>query len=430
MPAQDVRIMANTILVGAQWGDEGKGKIIDVLTEEADIVVRSQGGNNAGHTVYVAGQKHVLHLVPSGILRPNKTCIIGNGVVIDPVSLVEELDGLLKFGVKLDGHFFISETAHLVFPYHRMLDEQRETLKGKNKIGTTKRGIGPAYGDKAARTGIRMIDLVNPAKFEILLELRLKEANEVLKAFGAQPLSFKEVLAAYLKAGDRLKPFVTDTVVMLHEANKRKAKILFEGAQGTFLDIDHGTYPFVTSSNTTAGGACTGSGVPPNLIDRVVGVAKAYTTRVGEGPLPTENAEIADMLHGMGREFGATTGRPRRCGWFDSVATRQATMINGIDELSITNLDGLDTLKTIKVAVAYEVDGRRVEHVPNDIDQFAKCVPVYEEFPGWQTPTNEVKTWNELPASARSYLEAIAKLSGTKLTIVSIGPGREQTIML
>lgn len=422
--------MANTILVGAQWGDEGKGKIIDVLTEQADVVVRSQGGNNAGHTVYVGGQKYVLHLVPSGILRSRKTCIIGNGVVIDPISLVTELDGLEKFGVKLKGHFFISETAHLVLPYHRLLDEQRELLKGKNKIGTTKRGIGPAYGDKAARTGLRMIDLVNAERFERLLALRIKEQNGVLKAFGAKPLSFKAVLAEYRAAGDRLKPFVTDTVVQLHQAAQRGASVLFEGAQGTFLDIDHGTYPFVTSSNTTAGGACTGSGFPPNRIDRVVGVVKAYTTRVGEGPLPSENSEIADMLHNMGREFGATTGRPRRCGWFDSVATRHAGIINGIDELAVTNLDGLDTLETIKVAVAYKVGNQKFDHLPNDIELLAQCEPVYKAFPGWQKPTHEAREWNQLPPKARAYLKAIAELSNAKLTIASVGPGREQTIFL
>jgi adenylosuccinate synthase len=422
--------MANTILVGAQWGDEGKGKIIDVLTEQADIVVRTQGGNNAGHTVYIGKQKYVLHLIPSGILRPRKTCVIGNGVVIDPVSLVQEIDGLLKLNVKVDGNLFISETAHLVFPYHRELDEQRELLKGENKIGTTKRGIGPAYGDKAARTGLRMIDLVNPERFAALLKIKIAENNEVLRAFGAKSISYRQVLAAYRAAGDRLKPFVTNTVVLLDRAMRRNANILFEGAQGTFLDIDHGTYPFVTSSNTTAGGACTGSGVPPNRMDRVVGVMKAYTTRVGEGPLPTENAEIADMLHDMGREFGATTGRARRCGWFDSVATRHAVMVNGIDELAVTNLDGLDTLATIKVCIGYRIGQTRYDYVPNDIETLSKCEPVYAEFPGWLKPTHEIREWKKLPARARSYLKAIAELTGARLTIASVGPARAQTIFL
>jgi adenylosuccinate synthase len=422
--------MANTILVGAQWGDEGKGKIIDVLTEQADIVVRTQGGNNAGHTVFIGKQKYVLHLVPSGILRKRKVCVIGNGVVVDPVGLVAEIDGLLKLGVKVDGNLKLSETAHLVLPYHRELDAQRETLKGRNKIGTTKRGIGPAYGDKAARTGLRVIDLVNPARFETLLREKIKENNAVLKAFGAKPLSFKSVHAAYRAAADRLKPIVANTVVLLHEAVRQQKNILFEGAQGTFLDIDHGTYPFVTSSNTTAGGACTGSGVPPHRMDRVVGVMKAYTTRVGEGPLPTENAEIADMLHAMGREFGATTGRARRCGWFDAVATRHATMVNGIDQLAITNIDGLDSRETIKVCVGYRVGTTRYDHVPNDIEVLSKCQPVYVEFPGWQTPTDKARNWKQLPARCRAYLKAISELTGAKLFIASVGPAREQTIFL
>ena len=422
--------MANTILVGAQWGDEGKGNIIDVLTEQADVVVRTQGGNNAGHTVHIKGKKYVLHLIPSGILRPRKTCVIGNGVVVDPVSLVEEMEGLRKLGIKMDGNLFLSETAHVVFPYHRELDAQRELLKGKNKIGTTKRGIGPAYGDKAARTGLRVIDLINPERFEQQLQRKIRENNEILKAFGAKPLSFKAVLKEYRHAGDYLKPFVTNTVILLHQAVRRGDDILFEGAQGTFLDLDHGTYPFVTSSSTTAGGACTGSGIPPHRMDTVVGVMKAYTTRVGEGPLPTENAEIADMLHAMGREFGATTGRARRCGWFDSVATRHACMVNGIDQLAVTNLDGLDSVETIKVCIGYTAGGKRYDYVPNDIEVLAGCQPIYAEFPGWKTPTHQARKWKDLPAKARAYLKAVAELTGAKLAIASVGPGREQTIFI
>jgi adenylosuccinate synthase len=422
--------MANTILVGAQWGDEGKGKIIDVLTEQADVVVRTQGGNNAGHTVFIKGKKYVLHLVPSGILRPKKTCVIGNGVVVDPVSLQSEIEGLRKLGIKVDSNLALSETAHLVFPYHRELDAQRETLKGKNKIGTTKRGIGPAYGDKAARTGLRVLDLVQPERFKERLAAKIKENNEILKAFGAKPLSFKAVHDQYRAAGDYLKPFVKNTVVLLHQALRQGKEMLFEGAQGTFLDIDYGTYPFVTSSNTTAGGACTGSGIPPHRMDRVVAVMKAYTTRVGEGPLPTENAEIADMLHAMGREFGATTGRPRRCGWFDSVATRHATMVNGIDELAVTNLDGLDTVETIKVCIGYRQGGKNYDYIPSDIEVLARCEPVYAEFPGWLTPTDKARKWKDLPPKARSYLKAIAELTGANLFIASVGPGREQTIFV
>ena len=423
--------MANTILVGAQWGDEGKGKIIDVLTEQADVVVRTQGGNNAGHTVFIGKQKYVLHLIPSGILRKGKVCVIGNGVVVDPVSLVGEVKGLAKLHIKVDAdNFALSETAHVVLPYHRELDEQREILKGKNKIGTTKRGIGPAYGDKAARVGLRMIDLINPARFEEKLRIKIKENNEVLKAFGAKPLSFKKVHDAYRDAGDFLKPFVTNTVVYLHQAMQREKDILFEGAQGTFLDIDHGTYPFVTSSNTTAGGACTGSGVPPHRMDRVMGVMKAYTTRVGEGPLPTESSEIADLLHGMGREFGATTGRARRCGWFDSVATRHASMVNGIDELAVTNVDGLDTVDVIRACVGYRVGRQMLDYVPNDVELLGCCEPVYVDFPGWKQSTSKARRWKDLPPRARSYLEALAELTGAKLAIVSVGPAREQTIFL
>ena len=422
--------MANTILVGAQWGDEGKGKIIDVLTEQADVVVRYAGGNNAGHTVWVGQQKYVLHLIPSGILRPSKLCVIGNGVVVDPVGLVNEIKGLRKLKVKVGDNLIVSETAHVVFPYHRELDAHREVLKGKHKIGTTKRGIGPAYGDKAARVGLRMIDLIHPERFEEKFRRRIKENNEVLKALGAKPLSFKQVHDEYCAAAKYLKPFVANTVVLLHAAMRRGRDILFEGAQGTFLDIDHGTYPFVTSSNTTAGGACTGSGVPPHRMDRVVGVMKAYTTRVGEGPLPTENAEISDLLHGMGREFGATTGRPRRCGWFDAVAVRHSVMVNGIDEIAVTNLDGLDTVPTIKVCIGYRADGKHYDYLPADVTVLARCEAVYAEFAGWCAPTNKARKFKDLPAKARAYLKGLQDLVEARIGIVSVGPGREQTIRL
>jgi adenylosuccinate synthase len=422
--------MANTILIGAQWGDEGKGKIIDVLTAEADIVVRSQGGNNAGHTVIHRGTKYILHLIPSGILRRGKRCVIGNGVVIDPLALVSEIEGLRKLRVHIGKNLLISDCAHLVLPYHRLLDEQRELRKGHTRIGTTKRGIGPAYGDKAARTGLRMSDLMQPALFSKKLQAKVRENNSILQALGAEPSNYREVNDRYLEAGGKLRPFVTNTVVYLHRALQREKKILFEGAQGTFLDIDHGTYPFVTSSNTTAGGACTGSGVPPHRMDRVVGVMKAYTTRVGEGALPTEDAGLAHTLHEMGREFGATTGRARRCGWFDAVATRYATMINGIDELAVTNLDGLDGVDPIRVCVAYRLNGKRLEVPPCDAAQLENCEPIYRKFPGWKKSTRSAKKLSELPSEARDYVRAIAELTGAPLRIVSVGPTRNETIIL
>jgi len=422
--------MVNTILIGAQWGDEGKGKIIDVLTAEADIVVRSQGGNNAGHTVIHRGTKYILHLIPSGILRRGKRCVIGNGVVIDPVALVAEIEGLRKLGVHIGQNLLISDCAHLVLPYHRLIDEQRELRKGHTKIGTTKRGIGPAYGDKAARTGLRMSDLMQPVLFSKKLQAKVRENNSILQAFGAEPINYREVNESYLAAGRKLRPFVTNTVVYLHRALQREKKILFEGAQGTFLDIDHGTYPFVTSSNTTAGGACTGSGVPPHRMDRVVGVMKAYTTRVGEGALPTEDAGLARKLHEMGREFGATTGRARRCGWFDAVATHYAAMIKGIDELAVTNLDGLDGVDPIRVCIGYRLNGKRLDVPPSDAAQLENCEPIYREFPGWNKPTQPARKFSELPSNARSYVRAIAELTGAPLRIVSVGPTRNETIIL
>jgi adenylosuccinate synthase len=422
--------MANTILIGAQWGDEGKGKIIDVLTSKADIVVRSQGGNNAGHTVIHRGAKYILHLIPSGILRRGKICVIGNGVVIDPIALVAEIDGLRKLGITIGKNLLISDCAHLVLPYHRLLDEQRELRQGQAKIGTTKRGIGPAYGDKAARTGLRMSDLMQPIVFSKKLQAKVLENNRILQALGAKPISFREVNESYLAAGERLRPFVGNTVVYLHRALQRGKEILFEGAQGTFLDIDHGTYPYVTSSNTTAGGACTGTGVPPHRMDRVVGVMKAYTTRVGEGALPTEDRQFTARLHGLGREFGATTGRKRRCGWFDAVATRYATMINGIDELAITNLDGLDDVDPIRVCVGYRLNGKRLNVPPSDATQLTNCEPIYKEMRGWNTVTHLAKKFSQLPLAARQYVKYISELTGAKLSMVSVGPERGQTIIL
>ena len=420
--------MANTILVGAQWGDEGKGKIIDVLTSKADVIVRSQGGNNAGHTIVHGGATYILHLIPSGILRRGKVCVIGNGVVVDPIALVAEIGRLRGLGVKIGKNLLVSNCAHLVMPYHRLLDEQRELRKGRAKIGTTKRGIGPAYGDKAARTGLRVSDLMQPILFAKKLQAKIRENNSILQALGAKPINYREVHEAYLAAGEKLWPFVTNTVVYLHRALEQGKEILFEGAQGTFLDIDHGTYPYVTSSNTTAGGACTGTGVPPHRMDQVVGVMKAYTTRVGEGPLPTEDRRLAQRLHSLGREFGATTGRARRCGWFDSVATRYATMINGLDELAITNLDGLDDVDPIRICVGYRLNGKRLDVPPCDAVQLDNCEPIYEEMPGWKQSTTSAKKLSQLPLSARNYVKRLGQLTGAKISIVSVGPTRAQTI--
>jgi adenylosuccinate synthase len=423
--------MANTILIGAQWGDEGKGKIIDVLAAAADIVVRSQGGNNAGHTVIHDGGTYVLHLIPSGILRRRKVCVIGNGVVVDPIALISEMDALRQAGIKIDNrNLLISDCAHLVLPYHRALDEQRELRKGRAKIGTTKRGIGPAYGDKAARTGLRISDLMQPILFSKKLHAKIRENNSILEALGAKPINYREVNESYLAAGKKLRPFVENTVLYLHRALQRGKEILFEGAQGTFLDIDHGTYPYVTSSNTTAGGACTGTGVPPHRMDRVVGVMKAYTTRVGEGALPTEDRQLAQRLHKLGREFGATTGRARRCGWFDAVATRYATMINGIDELAITNLDGLDCVDPIRLCVGYRLNGKRLDVPPSDAVQLDNCEPIYEKMRGWNRPTTSAKHLSQLPLAARNYVKRIALLTGSRLSMVSVGPTRSQTIFL
>ena len=422
--------MPNTILVGAQWGDEGKGKIIDFLTDEADIVVRSQGGNNAGHTIVIGGEKYVLHLIPSGILRKSKTCVIANGVVLDPVALVGEIEGLRKRGVKVEKNLLISDTAHLVLPYHQALDGLRETQKGSKKIGTTKRGIGPAYADKASRTGLRTGDLLRPDVLKEKLTQRIKENNAVLKGLGAPALNAKKIINDTLAAAEVLQPFITNTVMFLHRALEMKTNMLFEGAQGTFLDIDHGTYPYVTSSNTTSGGACTGSGVPPHRIDKVMGVLKAYTTRVGEGPFTTEDDALGDRFHAMGREFGATTGRARRCGWFDAVSTRYSVILNGIDELAITNLDGLDGVESIKLCVAYRLDGKVLDFPPTDSEQLSRCEPVYIEMPGWLKSTEKAKKSSDLPPKARAYVKKIAELTGAKLSIVSIGPARAQTIRL
>lgn len=423
--------MSNTIVIGAQWGDEGKGKIVDLLTEKTDIVVRAQGGNNAGHTVISEGKQYILHLIPSGILWPGKQCVIGNGVVMDPIALLGEIDGLAEKGIEVTPeNMMISTRAHLVMPFHREMDAYREAAKGEGKIGTTKRGIGPTYGDKIDRIGFRLHDLVgDPVSFTARLSKRIADCNVLFDSVGMEHLDADEIGRDLLVAAERLAPFAADTVGFLHGAMKEGKSLLFEGAQGTYLDIDQGTYPYVTSSNTTSGGACTGSGVPPQKIDRVVGVTKAYTTRVGEGPFPTQNDTLADRFHKMGREFGATTGRKRRCGWLDLVLVRYAAMVNGFDDLAITILDGLDDCEEIPVCTHYELDGEKLLLPPASVNDFERVVPVYENLPGWQTDTTGIQNYDDLPENARAYLARIEEETETRVSMVGVGPSRDQTII-
>jgi len=423
--------MANTVLIGGQWGDEGKGRIIDLLAERADFVVRYQGGSNAGHEVHAGGQKYVLHLIPSGILHSGKVCVIGNGVVVDPIELVNEIVQLRKRGVKVSSNLKLSETAHLVMPYHKLLDERREALKGRGKIGTTKRGIGPAYGDKASRTGFRVLDLLKPRQFKERLKQRIDENNRLLRALGARTLSYEKVLRDYLRVGRFLKPFIVDSVMLVNAAIDEGRDVLFEGAQGTLLDIDFGTYPFVTSSHPTAGGACVGSGVPPGAIHEVVGVVKAYTTRVGEGPFPTEQKNgVGKQLQTIGDEFGRTTGRARRCGWFDAVVARYARMVNGITKLAITKLDVLDRMPVLKIAVAYRVGRKVLRSLPSDIEVLKRCVPIYKSYPGWLSDTTRARRFADLPKKAQTYLEAIRRETGAPIGVISVGPKRDDTIFV
>lgn len=423
--------MSKTVLIGSQWGDEGKGKIIDVLTANADWVVRYQGGNNAGHTVEIGDQKYVLHLTPSGILRESCKCVIGNGLVVDMIGLMSELQELVERGIKLDGRLFISDRAHIVLQYHKELDGAKEgKLEEGTKIGTTKRGIGPAYMDKADRTGLRLGDILE-ADFLDMVKARAEIKNEILTSMGAAPLDIETLLAEVKVAADYLRPFICDTIPLLHEAVQNDDEILFEGAQGVMLDVDFGTYPFVTSSSTGAGGAPAGSGVPPNAIDRVIGIIKAYTTRVGEGPFPTElHDEMGMHIAKVGREFGATTGRPRRCGWFDAVIARYSAMVGGINKWALMKLDVLDAIETIKVCVAYEVDGERITNVPASIRKLERCKPVYEDFKGWNCPTTECTSWDELPEQAKKYVAYLEELTGVKVSILSVGPKRSSTLLL
>jgi adenylosuccinate synthase len=423
--------MSNIIVVGAQWGDEGKGKLVDLLTERVDLVVRYQGGNNAGHTLVVVGVKTVLHLIPSGVLHRGKTCVIGNGVVVDPTVLVEEIDGLKERGFLMDDRQLrISDRAHVIMPWHRLVDGLREDT-GASQIGTTRRGIGPTYEHKVRRTGIRMSDLVDSKVFARLVGEELKFANVRIEALGGKKLKARDVIEAYEACGKRLAPYVTDTTKLLHDAASRRARILFEGAQGTMLDIDHGTYPFVTSSSAIAGGACIGAGLGPTFIAAVLGISKAYTTRVGEGPFPTElDGAMGERLRKAGGEFGATTGRPRRCGWLDMVVLRHSVRVNGLTSIAMTKLDVLSGLGPIKVCTGYRIGDQILDTVPAARGALEQVDPVYEELPGWTEDLTALKRWDDLPVEARAYVNRVEQLAGVPVSLVSVGPGRSQTIEL
>ena len=421
--------MSTVVLVGTQWGDEGKGKITDYLAEKADLVVRFQGGNNAGHTVVVGEQVYKLHLIPSGILYGDKECVISSGVVIDPEVLIAELEELAKYGIDA-GKLKISQRAHVIFPYHKLKDQAEEQSKGKDKIGTTNRGIGPAYMDKSARTGIRMIDLIDPEALATLLERNVASKNRLLGAYYQQEgVERQAVLALYSGYAAKLKDYVADISISVNDAIDQGKKVLFEGAQGTLLDIDYGTYPYVTSSNPIAGSACTSAGVGPTKIDKVLGIQKAYTTRVGEGPFPTElNDQIGELMLTKGGEFGTTTGRPRRCGWFDGVIARYAVRVNGLSYLAITKLDILSGLEKLQVCTGYRCGQETLRDFPANLKKLALCEPIYEELPGWQEDITNARQLTDLPANAIKYLERISELAGAPLAIVSVGSKREQTI--
>jgi adenylosuccinate synthase len=425
--------MANVVVVGTQWGDEGKGKVVDYLTAGADMVVRFQGGNNAGHTLVVNGRKTICHLIPSGILHRDKKCLIGNGVVVDPEVLLEEIEELRRQSVEVTPeNLALSEKAHLIMPYHRALDVAREAAKGNGKIGTTGRGIGPCYEDKAARTGIRVVDLLEPDILEETIRVNLEEKNFILtRWFKAQPLEFRPMCERYLSLGETLKPYITDVSVELDEALKGGKQILFEGAQGTQLDVDHGTYPFVTSSNPISGAVCSGAGIGPDKLHHTIGIVKAYTTRVGAGPFPTElQDDTGSYMQERGAEFGATTGRRRRCGWLDLTVVRDSARLNGLTSLGITKLDVLTGLDTLKIAVAYELDGERIESKPSSLRKFARCKPVYVDFPGWKEDLSPVRAWDQLPGAAKDYLKAIEEIARVPFSIISVGAGREESIIL
>lgn len=425
--------MSNIVVVGTQWGDEGKGKVVDLLTAKLDLVVRFQGGNNAGHTLVVDGQQFIFHIIPSGILYEDKKCLIGNGLVVDPEVLLEEIENLKKTGILIGPErLSLSEKAHIIMPYHKAIDLAREAARGKAKLGTTGRGIGPCYEDKVSRIGVRAVDLTEPETLEEKVRENLKEKNFLLEKFlGAEPLEPQPILDSYLAMGEKLGPFITDVSVELDQALKAQKRILFEGAQGTHLDIDHGTYPYVTSSNPVAGTACSGAGVGPKQLHHVVGIVKAYTTRVGAGPFVTElEDETGDYIQERGKEFGATTGRRRRCGWLDLIVVRDSVRLNGLDSLAITKLDVLTGLESLKICVGYEIDGERVDHRPASLKRMAACTPLYEELPGWQDNISGAREVDQLPEEARAYIKAIEDISGIPSSIISVGPGRDETIIV
>jgi len=423
--------MSNVVVIGAQWGDEGKGKVVDLLAARADMVVRFQGGNNAGHTLVVNGEQTICHLIPSGILHENKKCLIGNGVVVDPEVLLEEIDKLSSEGISISPeNLSLSEKAHLIMPYHRAVDIAGEAVKGKDKIGTTGRGIGPCYEDKVARRGVRAIDLFDPEVLEKKIRANLEEKNFYLtNLLNAEPLEFQAVYDQYIEMAEKLKPYITNVSIQVDQVVKNDGKILFEGAQGTHLDIDHGTYPFVTSSNPVSGSVCAGVGVGPDKLHHILGIVKAYTTRVGSGPFPTELMdETGNYIQEKGAEFGATTGRKRRCGWLDLVMMKDSIRYNGLTSLSMTKLDVLTGLETIKVCVSYDIDGEKIDYMPASLKDLARCKPVYKEFPGWEEDISTARSMDDLPEQAKNYIKSLEEIMEVPFSIISIGPMRDQTI--
>ena len=422
--------MSTLVILGAQWGDEGKGKITDYLAETAEVVVRFQGGNNAGHTVEVGDKQYKLHLIPSGIIYGNKLNVIGNGVVLDPLAFFEELEYLKGLGVTVsEKNLIVSDRANVIMPYHKVLDKLKEAARGKNDIGTTGKGIGPCYTDKYERSGIRVCDLLHPTSLKLKLTLNLEEKNKyIVKVLGGEPLDVEEIYKTYLELGERLRPYVKDTSVVVYNEIRNQKKVLFEGAQGMLLDIDYGTYPFVTSSNTTAGGVASGSGIGPNMIEKAIGVTKAYTTRVGKGPFPTELEDATgEWIREKGHEYGVTTGRSRRCGWLDLVIVKTSIRVSGLTSLVLTKIDTLSGLEKIKVCVGYRLNGEIIDYVPASLEDLALCEPVYEEFEGWDDSVEKARSYDEMHPNAKKYIERIEELMEIKCSIISVGPKRDQT---